>query len=91
MFMGEYEHSLDTKQRLIVPAKFREGLGDKFVLTRGLDSCLFAFAMSEWDIFAAELRSHSVTKPDERAFVRLWFSAATDCEVDKQGRVVLPA
>lgn len=91
MFMGEFEHSLDSKARIIVPSKFREGLGDMFVLTRGLDNCLFAYPMTEWNVIEAKLRELPLTKADARAFVRLFLSGATECEVDKQGRVVLPA
>lgn len=91
MFMGEFEHSLDIKQRLIVPSRFRDGLGDRFILTRGLDSCLFAYPMAEWAIIEAKLETLPLTKADARAFSRLFFSGATECEVDKQGRIVLPS
>ncbi len=91
MFMGEYEHSLDNKGRLIIPAKFREGLGSPFVVTRGLDNCLFAFAGEEWSALEEKLRALPMTKADVRSFVRFLFSGATECELDKQGRIVLPA
>lgn len=88
--MGEYEHSLDNKGRLIIPARFREGLGSPFVVTRGLDNCLFAFAREDWSALEQKLRSLPMTKGDARAFVRFLFSGATECELDKQGRIVLP-
>lgn len=90
MFMGEFEHSLDAKARLIVPSRFREGLGEFFILTRGLDSCLFAYPMSEWEVIETKLKNLPLTKGDARAFARLFFSGATECEVDKQGRIILP-
>ncbi|WP_226037977.1 division/cell wall cluster transcriptional repressor MraZ [Aquibacillus saliphilus] len=91
MFMGEFQHSIDTKGRIIVPAKFREGLGDMFVLTRGLDQCLFAYPMNEWRILEDKLKKLPLTKKDARAFTRFFFSGAVECEVDKQGRINIPA
>lgn len=90
MFMGEYLHSLDSKGRLIVPSKFREELGDKFIMTRGLDGCLFVYPMSEWSILESKLKTLPLTKADARAFVRFFFSGATECETDKQGRIIIP-
>ncbi|MCM3600290.1 MULTISPECIES: division/cell wall cluster transcriptional repressor MraZ [Robertmurraya] len=87
MFMGEYHHNVDTKGRLIVPAKFREHLGETFVLTRGLDQCLFGYPLSEWDQIEEKLKGLPLTKKDARAFTRFFFSGATECEVDKQGRI----
>ncbi|AYA75322.1 cell division/cell wall cluster transcriptional repressor MraZ [Bacillus sp. Y1] len=87
MFMGEYHHNVDTKGRLIVPAKFREHLGETFVLTRGLDQCLFGYPLSEWDHIEEKLKGLPLTKKDARAFTRFFFSGATECEVDKQGRI----
>lgn len=90
MFMGEYEHNLDAKGRVIVPAKFREGLGEKFIITRGLDKCLFAYPLDEWKILEEKLKKLPLTKKDARAFTRFFFSGAVECEIDKQGRVNLP-
>lgn len=87
MFMGEYHHNVDTKGRLIVPAKFRDELGEMFILTRGLDQCLFGYPMSEWKIIEEKLRGLPMTKKDARAFTRFFFSGAIECEVDKQGRI----
>ncbi|ANZ95789.1 MULTISPECIES: division/cell wall cluster transcriptional repressor MraZ [Brochothrix] len=90
MFMGEYAHNIDVKGRLIMPAKFREQLGEHFVVTRGLDKCLFVYPMSEWEILAAKLRELPLTKKDARAFSRFFLSGAVECELDKQGRINLP-
>ncbi len=90
MFMGEYQHSLDAKGRIIVPAKFRDELGDRFVVTRGLDNCLFVYPRCEWEALEAKLKALPLTKGDARRFVRFLFSGATECEVDKQGRINLP-
>ena len=88
--MGEYQHSVDAKGRLIVPAKFREQLGDQFVITRGLDQCLFGYTMDEWQKIEEKLKELPVTKKDARAFTRFFFSGATEVELDKQGRVNIP-
>jgi MraZ protein len=85
--MGEYHHTIDLKGRMIVPAKFRDGLGQAFVLTRGLDQCLFGYPMSEWQIIEEKLKILPLTKKDARAFTRFFFSGATECEIDKQGRI----
>ena len=90
MFMGEYQHGLDTKGRLIIPAKFREELGEGAVITRGLDNCLFLFPKEEWAILEGKLKTLPLTKGDARQFVRFLFSGATECEMDKQGRIILP-
>ncbi|MBS2968870.1 division/cell wall cluster transcriptional repressor MraZ [Metabacillus sp. KIGAM252] len=87
MFMGEYQHTIDAKGRMIVPAKFRDGLGESFVLTRGLDQCLFGYPMSEWIILEDKLKTLPLTKKDARAFTRFFFSGAVECELDKQGRI----
>ncbi|MET3682042.1 MraZ protein [Alkalibacillus flavidus] len=91
MFMGEYQHNIDTKGRIIVPAKFREGLGQTFVVTRGLDKCLFAYPMDEWKQLEEKLKQLPLTKKDARAFTRFFFSGAVECEIDKQGRINVPA
>lgn len=91
MFMGEYRHNIDVKGRLIVPAKFREQLGDTFVITRGLDRCIFGYPADEWKQVEEKLKSLPLTKKDARAFTRFFFSGATECEWDKQGRILIPA
>ncbi|WP_353855861.1 division/cell wall cluster transcriptional repressor MraZ [Bacillus sp. Bos-x628] len=87
MFMGEYQHTIDTKGRMIIPAKFRDGLGEQFVLTRGLDQCLFGYPISEWKLIEEKLKALPLTKKDARAFTRFFFSGAVECELDKQGRI----
>ncbi|MDE3838419.1 cell division/cell wall cluster transcriptional repressor MraZ [Bacillus methanolicus] len=91
MFMGEYHHNVDNKGRLIVPAKFREHLGEMFILTRGLDQCLFGYPLSEWKLIEEKLKGLPLTKKDARAFTRFFFSGATECELDKQGRINIPS
>ena len=91
MFIGEYQHTIDPKGRVIMPAKFREDLGDKFIITKGLDNCLFVFPQEEWQSFEKKLRSLPLTSRDARAFTRFFFSGAIECELDKQGRVLIPA
>ncbi|MBP9996159.1 MAG: division/cell wall cluster transcriptional repressor MraZ [Lachnospiraceae bacterium] len=91
MFMGEYNHTIDPKGRVIVPAKFREALGDRFVVTKGLDGCLFVYDMTEWAAFEEKLKTLPITNKDARAFVRFFLAGATDVEVDKQGRILLPS
>lgn len=90
MFMGEYQHNVDNKGRLFIPARFREGLGDRFVLTKGLDGCLFAYPLPEWGVVEQKLKSLPLTKKDARAFVRFLLSGAAECEIDKQGRILIP-
>lgn len=90
LFYGEYQHTIDPKGRVIVPSKFRDGLGEKFIVTKGLDNCLFAYSSAEWSDLEAKLRTLPFTDKDVRAFVRFFFAGATECEVDKQGRILLP-
>lgn len=91
MLIGEYQHSLDAKGRLFIPAKFRDDLGDQFVIARGVGNCLFGMSLKEWDSFSQKLRTQPVTDVQVQKFVRVVFAGATDCEPDKQGRVVIPA
>ena len=90
MFMGEFQHSIDAKGRLIVPSKLREKLGEKFVVTLGLDGCLFGYPLSEWEKLEEKLNEMPLAKKDARTFVRFFYSAATECEIDKQGRINIP-
>lgn len=91
MFMGEYNHTIDAKSRLIIPSKFREILGDEFVVTKGLDGCLFVFDNTEWTAFEEKLQKlPSLTNPDVRKFVRFFMAGAITVEVDKQGRILIP-
>ncbi|MFD1483716.1 division/cell wall cluster transcriptional repressor MraZ [Lacticaseibacillus baoqingensis] len=90
MLMGEFHHSIDTKGRLIVPAKFRETLAPAFVLTRGMDGCLFGYPQAEWQKLQEKLASLPLAKKSARTFSRLLLSGAAECELDKQGRINLP-
>ena len=89
MLIGEYEHSLDAKGRLIMPAKLREDIGEKFIITKGLDGCLFGFSQSEWTNFEEKLKTLPLTNKNARDFVRFFLSGATECEIDKQGRFLI--
>ena len=90
MLMGEFSHNIDSKGRLIIPAKFREQLGGRVVITRGMDGCLFGYPTSEWQKLEQRLQQLSLTKKNARAFMRFMYAAATECEFDKQGRVNIP-
>lgn len=90
MFIGEYQHSIDDKGRVIIPSKFREELGFKFVVTKGLDNCLFVYPVDEWKLFQEKLKGLPLTSKEARAFSRHFFSGAVECEVDKQGRINIP-
>ena len=87
MFMGEYHHTIDDKGRIIIPAKFREELGEEFIITRGIENCLFVYSMESWNHITDKLNSLPFTKKDARNFVRFFMSGATNVELDKQGRV----
>ena len=89
LLIGEYEHSLDDKGRMIMPAKFREDIGDKFIITKGLDGCLFAFSKEEWTKFETKLSTLPISNKDARSFTRFFFAGAMDCELDKQGRFLI--
>lgn len=90
MFMGEYAHSIDSKGRIIVPAKFRESLGEEFVVTQGLDGCLFVYPNSEWENFVSELKNLPGNK-EARQLQRYFMAGAAGLEVDKQGRILIPS
>lgn len=90
MFLGEYAHTIDDKGRLTLPAKFRAELAAGVVVTRGIDKCLFAFPMDQWNALAEQVSHLPLTESQARDFRRLLFSGAADAELDKQGRVLLP-
>lgn len=87
MFIGEYHHSIDDKGRLIIPSKFREELGEKFTITRGIENCLFAYSEESWNKIVNKLETLPFTKKDARQFVRFFLSGASEAEFDKQGRI----
>ncbi|WP_137625897.1 division/cell wall cluster transcriptional repressor MraZ [Lactiplantibacillus pingfangensis] len=91
MFFGEFEHALDAKGRLIIPAKFRELLGTTFMITRGMDGCIFGYPAERWATLQDQLDHLSITKKDARNFTRFFYGAAAECELDKQGRIMIPA
>jgi MraZ protein len=90
MFIGEYFHTLDTKKRLAIPAKFRKDLGKRAVLTRGLDNCLYLYPLQEWKKLAEKLSRLPITRSDSRAFVRLMLAGAMDVSLDRLGRILIP-
>lgn len=91
MFSGEYFHSIDSKGRVIVPVKLREALGDSFVVTAGLDGCLYMYSNEEWNSFADKLKTLPESKKETRQIQRYFFARAVTCELDKQGRILIPA
>lgn len=90
MLLGEYRHNVDTKGRVSVPSRFRADLGESFVVTKGLDNCLFVYSKTEWETFENKLKQLPLTNNDARSFMRFFFAGATECEVDKQGRINIP-
>ncbi|MFZ7120409.1 MAG: division/cell wall cluster transcriptional repressor MraZ [Eubacteriaceae bacterium] len=91
MFIGEYQHNIDNKGRLTMPSKFRDGLGQTFIITKGLDKCLFVFSLQEWNKFENKLKTLPISSKDARSFTRFFFAGAAECELDKQGRIMVPA
>ena len=90
MLLGEYRHNVDIKGRVSVPSKFRDDLGQSFVVTKGLDNCLFMYSKAEWETFEEKLKQLPLTNADARTFIRFFFAGATEVEVDKQGRINIP-
>lgn len=91
MLIGEFEHSIDTKGRLVLPAKIKDDLGKEFIVTKGLDGCLFGYSLAEWNKFEEKLKALPLTNKITRDFVRFFLSGAVEEETDKQGRFLLPA
>jgi len=91
LLIGEYQHNLDTKNRLTMPSKLREDIGETFVITKGLDECIFGFSKKEWKNFEDKLKTLPLTNKDARDFVRFFLSGAVECELDRQGRFLIPA
>jgi MraZ protein len=91
LLIGEFEHSIDTKGRLVLPAKIKDDLGKEFIVTKGLDGCLFGYSLAEWNKFEEKLKALPLTNKITRDFVRFFLSGAVEEETDKQGRFLLPA
>ena len=89
--MGTYYNSIDAKNRIIVPSKQRDDLGGRCVLTKGLDTCLYIYTMSDWELQLEKIEKLPESVPEIRAFKRSFFGNAVECELDKQGRIVVPA
>ena len=90
MFMCEYNHTVDPKGRLIVPTKFREMLGENFVVCKGLDHCLYLYSNEDWEAFETQLSALPLTSKEARQFVRFFSAGSCQVEVDKQGRILIP-
>lgn len=90
MFTGEYNHTIDEKGRMIIPSKFREDLDGSFVITKGIDGCLFAYAMEDWHEFENKLKGLPLTNKNARNFSRYMLGSAANVDIDKQGRILLP-
>ena len=91
MLMGEFQHNIDAKGRIIIPAKLREDLGAKFVITRGLDGCVFGYPLENWEKIQEKLKQLPLAKKEARAFTRFFYSAAAEAEIDKHGRINIPS
>ena len=91
MFMGEFHHSIDEKGRLIIPSKFRNDLGKKFIITRGIEKCIFVYSLDEWNNMVNELKELPFTRKNARTFMRMLMSGATECELDNNGRINIPS
>ena len=89
LLLGEYNHTIDDKSRVIVPSKFRDDLGSTFIVTRGFDKCLFAFSLAEWQNFEEKLKAFPLTNKNARTLTRFFLAGATECEIDKQGRFLI--
>ena len=90
MYTGEYNHTVDSKGRLILPSKLRDALGDEFVVPKGIDGCLFVYDKAEWSEFEEKLTALSITNRESRKALRFFLSGAVTAEVDKQGRFLIP-
>lgn len=90
MFIGEFTYTIDNKKRLAIPVKFREDLGKKIIITRGLDNCLFVYPEKEWEVLADKLGKLPLGQQDARGFVRVMLAGAMDVEIDNLGRILIP-
>lgn len=90
MFTGTYQNTLDNKYRVIIPAKFRDQLSGRCMLTRGFDRCLYIYSMEDWDVLVGKIKQLKQSDPDVRQFIRDFFSNTEDCNIDSQGRILIP-
>ena len=90
MFRGVNQHVMDAKSRIILPQKFRDDLGEKFIITKGLDQCLYVYTMEQWEIYETKAQKFSIADDEAREFQRFFLGSATECEPDGQGRVIIP-
>ncbi|MEK7195253.1 MAG: division/cell wall cluster transcriptional repressor MraZ [Patescibacteria group bacterium] len=90
MLLGEYQHNLDSKGRMAIPSKFKDKLAGGAIITRGIDNCLFVFAVKEWEALAQKLMALPLAQSNSRAFVRLMLAGAMDVNLDNQGRILIP-
>ncbi|MGI6751344.1 MAG: division/cell wall cluster transcriptional repressor MraZ [Anaerovoracaceae bacterium] len=88
MLIGEYQNSIDAKGRVIIPAKYREDLGFRLIITKGIENCLYIYSMEEWERFEDKLQQLPIA--ESRSVVRYFFASAVECEIDKQGRITIP-
>ena len=91
MLMGEYHHNIDDKGRLVIPNKYRDELGDTFIVTRGIEKCIFVYSLDEWNNMVNELKELPFTRKNARTFMRMLMSGATECELDNNGRINIPS
>ena len=91
MFRGQYNHTIDAKGRLIIPVKYREQLGDTFICTKGFDKCLYLYPLAEWQNVEDRFGEINSTSKKARKLARFFFGSSSECELDKQGRVLIPA
>jgi len=90
MFRGVNQHVMDAKNRVILPQKFRDELGKSFIITKGLDQCLYVYTMEQWEVYEAKAQGFSIADDEAREFLRFFLGSATECEPDGQGRIIIP-
>ena len=90
MFIGEYDHVIDEKKRIIIPSKIREELGNKFIMSKGLDGCIYVYTLEDFKILESKLKMLPMSSKEARVYSRFFFSSAHEVEMDKQGRALIP-
>ncbi len=89
MLIGQFHHNLDEKNRIVIPTKYREALGEEFIITRGIEKCLYVYSINEWNKLVQKLETLPFTQKDARTFIRSFFSGANNCTFDKSGRIII--